>query len=143
MKIRRLRDKVTSGMQRGGFILSLSFRSLRFEGAERAYAEELKRLQGKIRKQAKVARREIDEANHAINRLHQSGLLENVQPGHPNHVNSNGTLTPTGTMCCATLFDAGASPLVVAHLMRLSLRATTARHTARKHKQLATAPTEA
>ena len=68
---------------------------------------------------------ELDEANATILRLRQSGLLERLHPGHPNQIGRNGQLTELGVDCCWQLFEAGASPFVVAHLMRLSLRATT------------------
>ena len=142
-KICRLREKVLLGMQHGGFVLSLSFRGLRFEAAERTYIEELKRLQGKIQKQAKLVRVEIDEANKTIRQLQHSGLLEKLQPYHPNHVNSNGTLTPLGVVCCIALFEAGASPFVVAQLMRLSLRAIAARHAIWQNKHMVTHATAA
>jgi len=123
-KARHLRDKVLSRMRRG-FVLSLSFRSLWFEAAERTYIEELKRLDRKIRRQGMALQAELDEANATIFRLRQSGLLERLHPGHPNQIGRNGQLTERGVDCCRQLFEAGASPFVVAHLMRLSLRAAT------------------
>jgi hypothetical protein len=121
-RIRHVRKKITAGMMRN-FILVVSFRGILFEAAEQTYAEELKRLESKIRRQAKVAKQEVDEANAAIDQLRHSGLLKILQPGHPDQVSRSGTLTPQGLNCCKRLFDAGASPFVVAHLMRLSLRA--------------------
>lgn len=126
-RIRYFREKVFSGM-RGQFVLTLSFRSVLFEAAEKTYLDELKRLKQKIRRQSRILQEEADQANAEIRRLQQSGLLERLQPGHPKHTRHNGTLSPAGISCCRKLFDAGASPFVVAYLMRLSLRCAKRRH---------------
>jgi uncharacterized protein YutE (UPF0331/DUF86 family) len=123
-RARDLRKKVIDRM-RTGFVTSLSFRGLWFEAAERTYIEELRRLQRKIHRQAVALQDELDDANATIFRLRHSGLLESLNPGHPNQTGRNGHLTERGIDCCRQLFEAGASPFVVAHLMRLSLRATT------------------
>jgi hypothetical protein len=126
-RIRHLRQKLFSGM-RQHFILSLSYRGLLFEAAERTYTEELKRLELKIRRQAAANKHEVDEANATIDMLRRSALLDKLQPGHPNQVGRNRKFTSEGINCCKQLFEAGASPFVVAHLMRCSLRAATRQH---------------
>jgi hypothetical protein len=120
-RVQYFREKIFSGM-RQGFVLSLSFRGLRFEAAEQTYLDELKKLERKIRRQAAVARMEIEQANDTIARLRRSGVLKRLEPGHPEQTNRSGQLTAQGITCCRSLFIAGAPPFVVAHLMRISLR---------------------
>lgn len=50
----------------GRYVLSLSFRGLLFQTAEKTYKEELKRLRRKVGKQVAKAKREIDRANTAM-----------------------------------------------------------------------------
>lgn len=121
------RRKLSSEM-RQKFALSVSFRDLQFEAAERAYFEELAILERKIRRQTIAARTEIEQANAMILVLEQSGLITKLEPGHPNQINRSGQLTDKGVNCCRELFIAGASPFVVAHLMRISLRSATRQH---------------
>jgi hypothetical protein len=123
-RVQYFRTKLFSGMGQK-FVLSSSFRGLNFEAAERTYLEELKILNRKLRRQAEVHRAEIDQANAQIRVLHESGVLARLEPGHPAQINRSGQLTTQGIHCCRELFSAGASPFVVAHLMRLSLRAAT------------------
>jgi uncharacterized protein YutE (UPF0331/DUF86 family) len=126
-RVQYLREKLFSEMGRK-FVLSISFRGLNFEAAERAYLEELEILNRKLRRQIEVLRAETDQTNAQIRVLHQSGVLATLEPGHPAQINRSGQLTSQGIHCCRELFTAGASPFVVAHLMRLSLRAATRQH---------------
>jgi uncharacterized protein YutE (UPF0331/DUF86 family) len=126
-RVQCFRDKISSEMRRE-FVLSISFRGLNFEAAERTYLDELAILNRKLRRQIKVARSEIDQANAEIHVLHQSGVLAKLELGHPAQINRSGQLTAKGIHCCRELFVAGASPFVVAHLMRLSLRTATRQH---------------
>lgn len=120
--------KKLSSQMRQKFVLSVSFRGPQFEAAERAYSEELAILERKIRRQAIAARTEVEQANAMISVLKQSGLLIKLEPGHPNQINRSGQLTDKGINCCRELFITGASPFVVAHLMRISLRSATRQH---------------
>jgi hypothetical protein len=127
-RVQFFREKIFSGMRRG-FVFSLSFRGLRFEAAEQTYLSELRALNRKLRRQAAIARLEVDQANETIARLRQSGVLERLQPGHPEQANARGQLTAEGITCCRGLFIAGAPPFVVSHLMRISLRVAARQHT--------------
>lgn len=126
-KVRYFREKLSFEMSRK-FVLSISFRGLNFEAAERTYLGELASLERKLRRQIAVARAEIEQANAEILTLRKSGVLAELEPGHPNQTNRSGQLSSKGIHCCRGLFTAGASPFVVAHLMRLSLRAATRQH---------------
>lgn len=119
-KLDRLEQKIDEGIGKK-YILTLSFAPLMFEPAERAYREEIDRLRAKIKKQALRWQEELDEVNATIASLPRS-LLDDLQPGHPDHRTRSGTLSPEGIDCCNSLFNAGASPLGVAYLMRISLR---------------------
>ena len=125
-KVKAYARKIQEGMG-SNYLMQVSFRSVAFEAAERTYMEELRRLRARIRRQAEAYRREISEVNANIAEL-PSGFVEKLQPGHPNHLAANGTLTSRGATCCYGLFHGGASPLSVAYLMRISLRAAKARY---------------
>lgn len=120
-RVQYFRKKIFAGMQQG-FILSLSFRGLSFEAAEKTYLSELKSLDRKLRRQAAVFRAEIGQANETIAQLRRSGVLSRLEPGRPEQTNQRGQLTEQGIQCCRGLFLAGATPFVVSHLMRISLR---------------------
>jgi uncharacterized protein YutE (UPF0331/DUF86 family) len=121
-RVQHFRDKLFSEMRRG-FVLTISFRGLNFEAAERTYLAELAILRRKLQRQAITAWAEINQVNAQISHLRQSGVLSELEPGHPNQIKRSGQLTDKGILCCRGLFRAGATPIVVAHLMRLSLRA--------------------
>lgn len=133
-RVKYFHKKISSEM-RHGFVLSISFRSLHFDAAERTYLEELAVLKRKIRRQTLSAQKEIDQANEVISKLNQSHLLTKLQPGHPDQISRSGRFTKKGLTCCRGLFEAGASPFVVAHMMQISLRAAT-----RQHRQWLTEP---
>ena len=120
-RVQYFHKKISSEMGQK-FVLSLSFRGLHFEAAERTYLDELAVLERKLRRQAIAARTEAEQANAVLSVLRQSGLLTKLEPGHLDQINRSGQLTDKGINCCRELFIAGASPFVVAHLMRLSLR---------------------
>ncbi len=126
-RVQYFRKKLSSEMGQK-FVLSLTFRDLQFEAAERTYLEELEILKRKLRRQVIAARTEAEQANAAISVLRQSGLLTKLEPGHPDQINRSGQLTDKGINCCRELFIAGATPFVVALLMRLSLRSTIRQH---------------
>ncbi len=126
-RVQFFRKRISTEMGRT-FVLSMSFRGLNFEAAERAYLDELTSLERKLRRQIQIARSEIDEANAQIRALHQSGVIAKLEPGHLDQIRRSGQLSEKGVSCCWELFSAGASPFVVAHLMRLSLRAATRQH---------------
>lgn len=125
-KLEALRDKIYSGMMQG-FVLPISFDAVWFEPAEKAYKEELRRLRAKIRRQYSAHKAEIESVNANIKSL-PDGLIEELEPGHPEHWTNSGTLSDSGVRCCYSLFGSGATPLAVAHLMRMSLRSAKNRH---------------
>ena len=125
-KILRYRDKIMRGLA-ARHVLAASFRGIMFDAAERTYNEEIARLKRIIARQSRKMNAEINSTNLVLQSLPRA-LLEELQPGHPCHTRRNGTLTDTGRQCCVRLFEVGATPTAVAHLMRLSLRAITTQH---------------
>lgn len=102
------------------FMMEVSYDSLMFEAAEKSYLTEIKRLKSKISSQFKKLKSQIDEANDSIKRIPKQ-VLEDAQPNHPKHYKKNGTLNASGVECVQKLYQAGATPLAVSHLMKISL----------------------
>ncbi|SRR5258708_98574 len=114
-------------------ILELSRDGMLFEFAERAYEGELKRLDrliqtqiGRERARAKTISAELD--------LRRTELVGDLDPRFPanqhagrsfgdDYVPSSGHLTKRGVEICYRLYDMGKSPIAVAYLMGISLRA--------------------
>lgn len=124
--VQQYRNKIVEDIPRT-YIYPARVRGLMFDAAEKTYKEELKRLKDKIKKQLATVMQEVGKVNSSIQSL-PSGLISRLEPGGPEHLSASGTLTEAGRNCAASLFAAGAPPLAVAHLMRISLRAATARH---------------
>ena len=137
--IQHYRSKIITGIPRK-YIFPATVGGLMFDAAEKTYKEELRRLRDKIKMQLSLRMLEVDEINSSIRQL-PPNLLSSLEPGHPRHIASNGKLTESGLACSEILFAARASPLAVAHLMRISLRATNARYRAwRARKRNETSP---
>jgi len=64
-KILAYREKTERGMS-SKYVISISFRSVIFDSAERAYSQELRRLKAKIQRQVAARQREIDEVKANI-----------------------------------------------------------------------------
>jgi hypothetical protein len=81
-RVQYFRERLFSEMGQK-FVLSSSFRGLNFETAERTYLKELAILNRKLRRQTRVLRAEIDQANAQISVLDQSGVLAKLEPDIP------------------------------------------------------------
>lgn len=119
-KIKGYYEKISEKMSRK-FAMPLSPNSLLFEAAERAYEEELKRLDTKIRKQLQIRKNEIQELNQELE-LPKSFQTEEKHPYHPYNQKRNGNLTARGERVCYELFESGKSVLAVSYLMRISYK---------------------
>jgi len=126
-RIKTLATAVESGMQAKHYVFSISLGPTIFEPAERAYAEEIRRLSSKIHKQMSSMREEIEEVNANIASL-PPATTEALEPLHPDNRRGNGTLTKRGIDCCIKLFILGATPIAVAYLMRISVRSSNAQY---------------
>ena len=102
------------------FMMESSFDSLMFEAAEKSYLTEIKRLQTKISSQLKKLKSKLDEANESINKIPKQ-VMEEAYPCHPKHYKKNGNLSASGIECVRKLYQAGATPLAVSHLMKISI----------------------
>lgn len=89
------------------FIIMVSFDFLAFEAAEKTYIAEIERLKKRV-----------------IQAIPKS-VMESAQPGHPRNIKESGTLSKRGANCVFQLFEAHATPLAVAYLMRISHRSAT------------------
>jgi hypothetical protein len=123
-KIKDYRDKIHERIGQK-YIVTISFDNILFEAAEKTYEQELRRLGRKIIRQLAVRKQD----NKNLNRELVSGrpILSNW---HPPYKKKNGTLTIRGVEICYQLFDEGKSTLAVAHLLRISYRATVRRRRA-------------
>lgn len=102
------------------FMVELSLDSLMFEAAEKSYLKGIKQLKAKISSQCKKLKSQLDEANESIKQIPKK-VLEEAQPFHPKHYKNNGTLSASGIECVKNLYQAGATPLAVSHLMKISI----------------------
>ena len=118
-KVVDLRRKIYNGM-RGKFVLPANLRSLQFKSAEKTYLREIKRLKRKINAKIVAYNQTIDETNLIIKSISEL-IYKDAQPGHPEHTKANGTLSKDGIKCIGKLYAAGATPLAVSYLMKISL----------------------
>lgn len=117
----KLRQKVSEGMAKK-FVISGSFSSLAFEVAEKTYVAEIERLKRRVNKSITQSNKVISETNSVIRAIPRS-VMESAQPDHPKNTKTNGTLSKHGVNCIFQLFEAQATPLAVAYMMRISHRA--------------------
>jgi hypothetical protein len=104
------------------YTMELSLSRFYFEAAEKTFGQELKRLRRKIDRQ--LAKRKLE--NSIIEgelSLKGTDLVGDLDPFHPANQHESGKLTKRGVEICYRLYDLGKSPLVVAYLMHISLKA--------------------
>jgi hypothetical protein len=118
---------------RGRLILRLSLDGMLFEFAERAYENDLKRLDRLIQTQIGRESARAQAINAELD-LRGTELTGDLDPRFPaNHrpdrsygddyVPPTGHLTKRGVEICDRLYDMGKRPIAVAYLMGISLRA--------------------
>lgn len=117
-RAKKLKQKVERGMM-GKFILSLSMESLQFEAAEKTYLAALERLKVRVNNGITKTNKLIEQTNQIIKAIPKS-VTDAAQ--RPCNTRENGSLTRAGGACALQLFDAHATPLAVAFIMRISLR---------------------
>jgi hypothetical protein len=117
----------------GRLMLRLSMDGMLFEFAERAYENDLERLDRLIQTQIKQESERAKAINDELD-LRGTELVEDLDPRFPaNHcsdrsygddyVPPTGHLTKRGIEICYRLYDMGKRPIAVAYLMGMSLRA--------------------
>lgn len=87
---------------------------------------DIKKLRSKIRKLAKKRSADIERLNAELQM--EEGTPDQEQHWHPLNQYDNKRLTQRGEEICFRLFDKGKSPMAVAHLMGISLKAARKRH---------------
>ena len=107
---------------RSHYVMTLTGAPLLFESAEKTFEGELRRLRRKITDQIR-RRRQKDATIRAELSLKGTEFTDAWHPDHPENQYESGRLTKRGVEICYRLFDAGKSPLAVAYLMHISLRA--------------------
>ena len=122
-RAKALRQKVSKGMMKR-FMMMASFDSLAFEAAEKTYIAEIERLKKRVNQGIEKTNKMIAETNRVIQAIPKS-VMELAQPGHPRNIKENGTLSKRGAECVFQLYEAHATPLAVAYLMRISRRSAT------------------
>ncbi len=119
-RAKKLRLKVMKGVM-GKFIMQISMNSLQFEATEKTYLAEIERLKKRINKGVDRTNKVVVETNRLIKSIPES-VKAIAQPNHPRNTRENGSLTKAGRSCAFQLFEAKATPLAVAYMMRISLR---------------------
>ena len=106
---------------RSKYVISISLTPLLFDAAERAFEEELRRLRSKIERQLEKRKLKFRQLNSEIS-IAGTPYDDEWVLGHPRNKYDSGKLTKRGIEVCYGLFLLGKRPLVVAYLMRISLR---------------------
>lgn len=119
-RAKKLKEIVERGMMRK-FVMSLGMESLQFEAAERTYLAEIERLKMRVNNGITKTNKLIEQTNQIIKSIPKS-VTEAAVPYHPRNTRENGSLTRAGGECAFQLFEAQATPLAVAYMMRISLR---------------------
>ena len=115
-------DVLDKRLQENGHTLLLHFDLLQFESAEKVYTQELAKTR-------KIVDRQCIQRSRVVTKLNNELTLEHAQsehewhPRNPQNKYANGRLTPHGVEVSYRLYDSHKSPMAVALLMRIPLRA--------------------
>jgi len=115
---------------RSRHVMTVSLAPLLFRSAEKAIDKEIRRLSRKIDRQLACRKHEIAELQRELSLQGTDLEQDDLQPYHPANQYESGNLTKRGVEIWYRLYDLGKSPLVAAHLMRISL------NTAAKRKRM-------
>ena len=105
------------------YISTISMNEFMFKAAERTFLREIQNSKWKIHRLQKILRHEIRALNEELSLVRTELGGDDGFPPHPLHKYDDGRLTLRGAEFCYRLYDSGRSPLAVAHLMQISLRA--------------------
>lgn len=119
--IRQFKEKIQKKMMEHSFCFELSFNTLAFDSAEKTYLKEINRLKKKVNNGIDNLNATIKSTNELIHNIPHE-VIDNIQPGHPKNINSNGTFSPEGIKGIFMLYDARATPLAVSYIMKISYR---------------------
>lgn len=109
------------------YVFPIDGRGMLFSAAEKTYQDEIKRLDRTI---DRLTQRRVDQIKALSGELTLKGLdlTETSSPRHPLSQYDNKRLTKRGEEICFRLFDAGKSPMAIAHLCDISLVSARKRH---------------
>lgn len=124
-RLRHFRSRLDGLHRTHHYVRTLSHHALLFSLAEKAFLDEIKRLEHRMPRLVAARSLAIKEVNAELS-LKGTGLEGFFHPAGPYSKYDNGRLTKLGAEICYRLFDMGKSPLAVAHLARMSL--ASARH---------------
>ncbi|MCK0548668.1 hypothetical protein ACTMQ2_18085 [Pseudomonas syringae pv. aptata] len=115
-----LAERVSAGMsQKLCSVIGLN--ALRFDAAERVYLAEIRRLKNKINSGLRKHRTGLEKTQSVIDQIPVS-VINSAQPRHPMNLKANGALTHRGMLSIFQLFEAGATSIAAAYIMRISAR---------------------
>lgn len=125
-KLRRLSRKLSETHRTHHYAMTHDMNALLFEGIERTMLDEVKRLKRKITRLDRVRSAQIKALNAEL-RVTGKQFTDELEPRHPRNRHGKGRLTVRGEEICYRLYDCGRSPMAVAHVMGMTLRAATRR----------------
>jgi hypothetical protein len=104
-----------------GYVTEMRMNRFLFSSAEKIFLTEIKRLEAKSSRLAKTRRKQTDDVNNELSAIQETEFEGDLHPRDPLNQYDGGRLTKRGVEICYRLFDAGKSPMTVAHLTGLSL----------------------
>lgn len=104
-----------------GYTTELRMNKVLFMSAEKVFSQEITRLKVKLSRLTKARLVQIDNLNKELSAVKGTEFEGDLYPSHPLNKYDDGRLTRRGIEICYRLFDAGNSPMTVAHLMGVSL----------------------
>lgn len=113
---------------RSKYVREISLDTLLFRSAERTYSSEIRSLKRKIDAQYQRRGKKLASLKGQLSLQGTEFEKEEFHPPHPANMGRNGCLTKRGVEICFRLFDLGKSPLAVAYLMYISVRAARKRY---------------
>jgi hypothetical protein len=113
---------------RSKYVREISLDTLLFRSAERTYSSEIRSLKRKIDAQYQRRGKKLASLKGQLSLQGTEFEKEEFHPAHPANMGRNGCLTKRGVEICFRLFDLGKSPLAVAYLMYISVRAARKRY---------------
>ena len=119
-------------IRKAGLTSVIGFDCLEFEAAEKTYETELERLNNTIYHQYEIRKQTVRDLNEELS-LPDAEWGVDHHPRDPENKYANGRLTERGIRMCYRLYELGKSPMAVALLMEMSLRAAKRRQAQWEH----------
>ena len=126
-KVKSFLDALEKRM-RSKYVREISLDTLLFRSAERTYSSEIQSLKRKIDAQYQRRGKKLASLKGQLSLQGTEFEKEEFHPAHPANMGRNGCLTKRGVEICFRLLDLGKSPLAVAYLMYISVKAARKRH---------------